>query len=157
MKRRGCTYKIDYFLQKIAYFRIKRMAIPSIYIDKWVQPNEAVDTSSLSAGDGVKLRNGFGETFWVKFEGVFDEGIFDEGIFDEEYLFGKVDNHLYNESEYNYGDYVVFRASDVRAISNDQTRQAQLAHVVQIIKLFEIEMGRLPTVEELDILSTRRP
>ena len=123
------------------------MAIPSIYIDKWVQPNEAVDTSSLSPGDGVKLRNGFGETFWVKFEGVFDE----------EYLFGKVDNHLYNESEYNYGDYVVFRASDVRAISNDQTRQAQLAHVVQIIKLFEIEMGRRPTVEELDILSTRRP
>ena len=138
------------------------MAIPSIYIDKWVQPNEAVDTSRLSPGDGVKLRNGFGETFWVKFEGVFDEGIFDEGIFDEgifdeEYLFGKVDNHLYNESEYNYGDYVVFRASDVRAISNDQTRQAQLAHVVQIIKLFEIEMGRRPTVEELDILSTRRP
>jgi hypothetical protein len=128
------------------------MAIPSIYIDKWVQPNEAVDTSSLSTGDGVKLRNGFGETFWVKFEGVFDEG-----IFDEEYLFGKVDNHLYNDSEYNYGDYVVFKASDVRAISNDQTRQAQLAHVVQIIKLFEIEMGRRPTVEELDILSTRRP
>lgn len=123
------------------------MSTPSIYIDEWVQPNEAVDTSNLSSGDGVKLRNGFGETFWVKIEGVFDD----------EYLFGKVDNHLYNESEYNYGDYVVFKASDVRAISNDQTRQAQLAHVVQIIKLFEIEMGRRPTVEELDILSTRRP
>lgn len=123
------------------------MSTPSIYIDEWVQPNEAVDTSNLSSGDGVKLRNGFGETFWVKIEGVFDD----------EYLFGKVDNHLYNESEYNYGDYVVFKASDVRAISNHQTRQAQLAHVVQIIKLFEIEMGRRPTVEELDILSTRRP
>ena len=123
------------------------MSTPSIYIDEWVQPNEAVDTSNLSSGDGVKLRNGFGETFWVKIEGVFDD----------EYLFGKVDNHLYNESEYNYGDYVVFKASDVRAISNHQTRQAQLEHVVQIIKLFEIEMGRRPTVEELDILSTRRP
>lgn len=123
------------------------MATPSIYIDEWVQPNEAVDTSTLSSGDGVKLRNGFGETFWVKIE----------GIFDDECLFGKVDNHLYNESEYNYGDYVVFKASDVRAISNDQTRQAQLAHVVQLVLLFEIEMGRRPTVEELDLLTTRSP
>lgn len=120
------------------------MTMAKVYLDEWVQPNEAVDTSNLSPGDGVKLRNGFGETFWVMFKGVFDD----------EYLFGKVDNHLYNESEYNYGDYVVFKVSDVRAISNDQTRRAQLAHVVQIVKLFEIEMGRRPTVEELDILST---
>jgi len=120
------------------------MTMAKVYLDEWVQPNEAVDTSNLSPGDGVKLRNGFGETFWVMFKGVFDD----------EYLFGKVDNHLYNESEYNYGDYVVFKVSDVRAISNDQTRRAQLARVVQIVKLFEIEMGRRPTVEELDILST---
>jgi hypothetical protein len=120
------------------------MTMAKVYIDEWVQPNEAVDTSNLSPGDGVKLRNGFGETFWVMFKGVFDD----------EYLFGKVDNHLYNESEYNYGDYVVFKVSDVRAISNDQTRRSQLARVVQIVKLFEIEMGRRPTVEELDILST---
>jgi hypothetical protein len=128
-----------------------------IYTDSWVSPSNAIDASTLSVGDGVKLKNPLGETFWVKFEGVFEDSVFDDGVFDEEYLFGKVDNHLYNESEYNYGDYVVFKASDVRAISNDQTRQAQLAHVVQIIKLFEIEMGRRPTVEELDILSTRRP
>ena len=119
----------------------------TFYMDEWVRPNEAVDTSNLSQGDGVKLRNGFGEIFWVKVE----------GIFDDEYLFGKVDNHLYNESEYNYGDIVLFKASDVRAISNHQTRQAQLEHVVQIIKLFEIEMGRRPTVKELDLLSTRSP
>ena len=50
----------------------------TIYMDEWVRPNEAVDTSNLSQGDGVKLRNGFGETFWVKIEGVFDD----------EYLFG---------------------------------------------------------------------
>ena len=106
----------------------------TFYMDEWVRPNEAVDTSNLSQGDGVKLRNGFGEIFWVKVE----------GIFDDEYLFGKV-------------DIVLFKASDVRAISNHQTRQAQLAHVVQIIKLFEIEMGRRPTVKELDLLSTRSP
>lgn len=117
----------------------------SIYTDSWVSPSNAIDASTFSLGDGVKLKNPLGETFWVKFEGVFDD----------EYFFGKVDNHLCKGSEYNYGDYVIFKASDVRAISNDQTRQAQLAHVVQIIKLFEIEMGRRPTVEELDTLSTR--
>lgn len=121
-----------------------------VYVDDWVQPNkkekekekENVDTSNLSIGDGVKLKNPLGESFWVTFEGVYDD-----------YLYGRVDNYLYNGSEYSYGDIVIFKASDVRDISNDQTRQEKFAHVVQIVKLFKIEMGRLPTVQELQLLT----
>jgi hypothetical protein len=115
-----------------------------IYIDEWVQPNEEFDTSNLSPGDGVKLKNDLGETFWVTFKDVYDD----------EYLFGKVDSHLCKGSEYNYGDIVLFKSSDVRGISNDQTRQAQLAFMVQLVFLFEQKMGRHPTVEELDLLTT---
>ena len=118
-----------------------------VYVDDWVQPNkekekENVDTSNLSIGDGVKLKNPLGESFWVTFEGVYDD-----------YLYGRVDNYLYNGSEYSYGDIVIFKASDVRDVSNDQTRQEKFAHVVQIVKLFKIEMGRLPTVQELQLLT----
>jgi hypothetical protein len=42
----------------------------------------------------------------------------------------------------------------VRGISNDQTRQAQLAFMVQLVLLFEQKMGRRPTVEEIDLLTT---
>ena len=130
----------------MVYFR--NMA--KVYVDDWVQPNkkekekekENVDTSNLSIGDGVKLKNPLGESFWVTFEGVYDD-----------YLYGRVDNYLYNGSEYSYGDIVIFKASDVRDISNDQTRQEKFAHVVQIVKLFKIEMGRLPTVQELQLLT----
>jgi len=126
----------------MVYFR--NMA--KVYIDDWVQPNkkekENVDTSNLSPGDGVKLKNPLRESFWVTFEGVYDD-----------YLYGRVDNYLYNGSEYSYGDIVIFKASDVRDVSNDQTRQEKFAHVVQIVKLFKIEMGRLPTVQELQLLT----
>ena len=127
----------------MVYFR--NMA--KVYVDDWVQPNkekekENVDTSNLSIGDGVKLKNPLGESFWVTFEGVYDD-----------YLYGRVDNYLYNGSEYSYGDIVIFKASDVRDVSNDQTRQEKFAHVVQIVKLFKIEMGRLPTVQELQLLT----
>lgn len=126
----------------MVYFR--NMA--RVYVDDWVQPNkkekENVDTSNLSPGDGVKLKNPLRESFWVKFEGVYDD-----------YLYGRVDNYLYNGSEYSYGDIVIFKASDVRDVSNDQTRQEKFAHVVQIVKLFKIEMGRLPTVQELQLLT----
>jgi hypothetical protein len=131
--------KIEYSYKKLL---LNKMSF--IYIDEWVQPEEAVDTSNLSPGDGVKLKNNLKETFWVTFEGTFDE----------DYLFGKVDSHLCNGSEYNHGDVVLFKTSDVRGISNDQTRQAQLAFMVQLVLLFEQKMGRRPTVEEIDLLTT---
>ena len=118
--------------------------IGAVYDDEWVQPDEAVDTSSLSHGNGVKLKNRFGETFWVTFK----------GLAEDDYFFGKVDSHLCKGSEYNYGDIVLFKASDIRGVSNDQTRQAQLSFMVQLVLLFEQKMGRRPTVEELDLLTT---
>lgn len=116
----------------------------TLYTDEWTKPEAPVDTSHMSAGTGLKLKNPQLESFWVTLIECLDDGN----------LVGKVNSHLVNGSDYNYGDLVLFNVSDVRSISTDDSRREQLAFIIQLVLLFEQKMGRRPTVEEIDRLTT---
>ena len=116
----------------------------SVFTDLWILPSDFVKVDNLQKGDGIKLKNPLGEKFWVKF--LYKE---------KDILIGQVDNHLVNNSSYNYQDIVSFQKKDIWQINTNKNRKEQYIKVVFLIYKFQEKFGRKPTVEELDLMNTK--
>jgi hypothetical protein len=120
----------------------------TVYRDNWVRPETAIfdaDIEALVPDDGIKLKNPLGERFWVKFILKTTHGE----------LIGQINNHLILPSEYNYDSLVIFQAADIWQINTTAQRMAQLPEVLKIVQEFYDTFGRNPTIQEMDMLSTK--
>jgi len=118
------------------------------FTDSWVR-NEYNCESDVKVGDVVKLKNhgeNGGEAFWVVVTTVMQNGD----------LIGRVDNKLVLEqTQYNYKDLVSFNTKDVRDHKNKNFQYQQLEVVKKFICDLAIELGRVPSREELEHLLVR--
>ena len=117
------------------------------FTDSWVR-NDFNCESDVKVGDVVKLKNhgqNGGEAFWVVVTTIMKNGD----------LIGRVDNKLVLEqTEYNYNDLVCFNTKDVRDHKNQNIQQQQLEVMKKFISDLFIELGRVPSREELEHLLT---
>lgn len=114
----------------------RRMTI-HIYVDEWVQNDyfQKHPDMCIEAGCVVKLRNPLNELFFVVVVGKEEKG-----------WIGRVNNHLVNSSEYNYGDLVSFANEDVYdfkslEVVNAQRQNPCLILAFQLISKFLEEKG----------------
>jgi len=108
----------------------------------WLKPEKYIE-EEFSVGDGIKLKNSHRESFWVTFQGERDGK-----------MFGKVDNHLIQTPEYNYGDIVSFEKTDIWNVNTDIKRKKQMEPILRFIYKFQEVYGRKPQIQELDMLLT---
>jgi hypothetical protein len=117
------------------------------YTDNWIS-NKFILNDEIIIGDVIKLKNPLGEAFWIIVRYI---------LLDETYI-GEVNNHLVNDSEYNYGDLVSFTKKDIREHKNQSIQKEQFDKYNEIINSLlnklTIQLGRTPTLEEIDMLFT---
>ena len=118
----------------------------AIFSDKWQQNGFIV--SNVEKGDCVKIKNntinGHSEIFWVIVTEVKDDNII-----------GTVNNHLFFERPYNFGDMVTFKKKDIRDHKNSAIKQKQHLALTFMVSLISKKLGRVPTVKELDDIFTK--
>jgi hypothetical protein len=117
----------------------------AIFTDKW-QRNDFIVSTIVEKGDSVKIKNtknGHSETFWVIVTEVIGDNII-----------GTVNNHLFFETPYNFGDIVTFKKKDIRDHKNSAIKQKQHLALTFMVSLISKKLGRVPTVEELDDIFT---
>ena len=115
----------------------------AIFTDKW-QKNGFVVSSSLVEGDSVKIKNKHSEAFWVIITKVTDDNII-----------GTVNNYLFFETPYKFGDMVTFKKKDIRDHKNSAIKQKQHLALTFMVSLISKKLGRVPTVKELDDIFTK--
>jgi hypothetical protein len=117
------------------------------YTDNWIS-NDFILSDEITIGDVIKLKNPLGEAFWIIVRYI---------LLDDIYI-GEVNNHLVNDSEYNYGDLITFTKKDIREHKNRTVQKEQYEQYNEIINFIvnklTMQLGRKPTLEEIDLLFT---
>ena len=119
----------------------------SIYNDEWVR-NDFISNNPdiiIQVDNVIKLKNTLGEAFWV---------IINEILPNDKYV-GQVNNHLIKPSAYNYDDIVIFTKEDIRDYKNAQIQMKQQTMVNEIVAYITQQIGRTPTLEEIDLFFTK--
>lgn len=114
--------------------------------DNWIR-NSYISTHTdiiIEVDNVIKLKNPLGEAFWV---------IVSEILPNDKFV-GKVNNHLVMNSPYNYDDEILFAKEDIREHKNALIQQKQLEMVKIVIELLKDQIGRMPTLEEVDLFLT---
>jgi len=117
-----------------------------IYTDDWIKNDfmEIHQNINISIDNVIKLKNPLGEAFWIIVTEILPNNKF----------VGKVNNHLIKNSQYNYDDLVSFTISDICDYKNKEIQEKQLEYVKEIIQRIAQELGRMPTIEEIDLYCT---
>ena len=117
------------------------------YTDEWVRNNFLKNNPNISIelNNVIKLKNTLGESFWV---------IITEILPNNKYV-GQVNNHLVNPSAYNFDDLVIFAKEDIRDYKNAEIQIQQIGLVNEIVNHIAQQLGRTPTLEEVDLILTK--
>jgi len=113
-------------------------------LSEWIQ-NGFITSKNVVKNDVIKLKNHLGEAFWVIVTDILPDGT----------MAGSVNNNLIYESGYNFGDIVTFKKKDIREHKDFEIRQIQQMIMPDIVQYIYEKLGRIPSMEELELIFTR--
>ena len=114
------------------------------FTDEWIQ-NGFITSKNVVKNDVIKLKNPLGEAFWVIVTDILPNGT----------ITGSVNNNLVYDSDYNFGDIVMFTKQDIREHKDFEIRQNQQKIMPDIVQYIYEKLGRIPSIEELELIFTR--
>ena len=118
----------------------------TIFNDNWAPNNYFQNKNTqILTGDVIKLKSSrYHESFWV---------IVTQICANDRFI-GRVNNNLVNKSPYNYDDLVSFAFDDIRDHKNSIRQEETLEIVKEIIYKLSMEIGRMPTMDEVQHMLT---